>query len=314
VSWLSNANPVLVKELRGRMRGARAFVILTIFLLVLAVPTVLLYLAVAESFRGDTFNAGQQIGKALFLGIVTVALIQVLIVVPGQAASALTSEKERETYDLLISTLLPPWKIITGKLLASLAYAVLLIIAVIPFMALSFFFGGVTVTEVLIALVGLLVTVILFGSSGILWSVIMRRSLAATVVTQATSAGFLLGIPFLMFVFVIIFLDSFPPPAWTASPFFVYPWVMVLSLHPFMALGASEFLLSSGESRLFFPAEAADNSPLVPVTLEQDLSFILPHPWVMFTIEALLLSVLLIMLSIYLLRPLNEGPRRRKKR
>ncbi len=314
MSWLSNANPVLVKELRGRMRGARAFVILTVFLLVLAVPTTLLYLTAASTVRFDQFNAGQTIGKTLFLGIVTVALIQVLIVVPGQAASALTAEKERETYDLLISTLLPPWKIIIGKLLAALAYALLLIVAVIPFMALSFFFGGVTVLEVVLALVGLLVTVVLFGSSGILWSVIMRRSLAATIVTQATSVGLLLGIPFLIFVAGVLIFRDFPPPDWTASALFMYLWMAALSLHPFIALGLSEAYLSQGETRLFFPANEGPVTPFLwfdQANAAKDV--IIPHPWLLYTVEASLLAVILIGLSIRLLRPVNEGPGRPRR-
>lgn len=322
MSWLANTNPVLVKELRGRMRGGRAFLILTVFLLVLAIPTTLLYLVAAEQVRFNSLNAGQTIGKTLFLGIVTIALVQVMIVVPGQAAAAITSEKERETYDLLISTLLPPWKIILGKLIAALAYALLLIVAVIPFMAVSFFFGGVTVLEVTLALLGLFVTVLLFGAMGILWSVIMRRSLASTIITQATSVAVLLGIPFLLFVFAALFLQNSPLPSWAGSPVFVYLWIVFFSLHPFLALGWSEVLLTQGEARLFFPANVAANSPYILADsnrLVDDLNgnnalqFVVPHPWLLYSIEALLLTALLVFLSIRLLRPINDGPRRAKR-
>jgi ABC-type transport system involved in multi-copper enzyme maturation permease subunit len=310
MSWLSNSNPVLVKELRGRMRGARAFIILTIFLLVLAIPTTLIYITVASEVRSNAFNAGQTIGKSLFIGIVTIALIQILIVVPGQSASALTAEKERETYDLLISTLLPPWKIVIGKLLAALAYALLLIVTTIPFMAVSFFFGGVTLLEVVLALVGLVVTVVLFGSSGILWSVIMRRSLAATIVTQAVSVGLLLGVPFLLFVVaILIFRDT--PPAWVNSAGFVYLWLAALCIHPFFALGLSEIYLSEGETRLFFPANAAGGGG--PIFLFGEggggANMLVPHPWLLYTIEASILTVILIALSIRLLRPVDDAPR-----
>jgi ABC-type transport system involved in multi-copper enzyme maturation permease subunit len=316
MSRLSNANPVLLKELRGRMRGARAFIILTVFLLVLAVPTILIYLSVAEAVRFDPFNAGQQIGKNLFIGIVTIALIQIMIVVPGQAASAITSEKESETYDLLISTLLPPWKIIIGKLLAALAYALLLILAVIPFMAVSFLFGGVTVQEFLLALLGLFVTVVLFGSIGLLWSVIMRRSLAATIVTQATSVTLLLGIPFLMVVFAILFLDGPNRPLWASSSVFYNLWLIVMSVHPFMALGATEILFSEGQTGLFF-AVGQSRLPFLPVFNlgDQRLQNIaLPQPWLLYTIEALLISVVLVVLSIRLLGPIDDRPRRRRRK
>lgn len=304
MTWLSNTNPVLAQELRGRMRGARAFVILTIFLLVLAIPTTLLYLAAAQSAQFDTFGAGQRIGKTVFLGVAAVALLQVLIIVPSQAANAIAAEKERETYDLLISTLLPAWKIVFGKLLAALAYATLLILAVIPFMALAFLFGGVTGLEVVLALVGLLATAVLFGSIGIFWSTIMRRSLGATVVTLATIMGVLVGIPFLMGVFGFMLFGSPIQPAWTNSGLFIYLWVIIVSLHPFIALGAAEAYLAMGETSLFFSAAQNPTPPFIPTLAPEPI--IILHPWLLFVIEALLVSAILIAVSIRRLKPLNQ--------
>lgn len=308
------ANPVLMQELRGRMRGGRAFMILTIYLLVLAAVVTLIYLATASTVQFNPFEAGRTIGKALFIGTTLIALLQVGLIVPSQAANAIASEKERQTYDLLILTLLPPWKIVIGKLMAAMAYALLLIVAVIPFMALSFFFGGVTPLEVVLALVGLLVTALLFGSLGIFWSTVMRRSMAATITTTAVNVAIVVGIPFLAFVFGAIFLfDSARQPAWAASPFFVYPWMMFMALHPFIALGMSEVYLSSGESRLFFPVDQQPLPPYVPSTGPFD-SFLIPHPWLLYTIEGLIISVILIVLSVRMLKPLNEGVPRKKRR
>ena len=309
------ANPVLVQELRGRMRGSRAFTILTVYLLVLAVVVSLIYLATASAAQFDTFNSGRTIGKALFLGTAFVALLQVGLIVPSQAANAIASEKERQTYDLLILTMLPPWKIVVGKLMAALAYALLLIVAVIPFMALSFFFGGVTGLEVVLALVGLLVTAVLFGSLGIFWSTLMRRPMAATITTTAVNVALMFGIPFLMVVFISIFLRNFAaPPAWSRSPFFIYPWIALVSLHPFIALGSSEFYLSSGTTSLFFPVGDAEFAPYVPASGPFPVDFVVPHPWLTYTIEGLLLSALFIFLSVRMLKPLNEGAPKRKRR
>jgi ABC-2 type transport system permease protein len=303
MTWLSNLNPVLVQELRGRMRGARAFVVLTVFLLVLAVPTTLLYLVAAQAAQSNAFDTGQMIGKTLFLGVAAVALLQVLIIVPSQAASAIASEKEHQTYDLLISTLLPPWKIVLGKLLAALAYATMLILAVIPFMALSFLFGGVTGLEVVLALVGLLATAVLVGSIGIFWSVIMRRSLTATVMTLATIMAILVGIPFLLGVVGFLLFDSSVQPTWTNSGLFIYPWITILSLHPFIALGTTDAYLSMGETRLFFSAAENPISLFIPASAPEPL--IVPHPWLLFMIEAVLISTILIAASIRRLKPLN---------
>jgi ABC-2 type transport system permease protein len=300
----ADPNPVLVQELRGRMRGVRAFVVLTIFLLVLAVPTTLLYLAAAQSVQFDPFSAGQRIGKTVFLGIAAVALVQVLIIVPSQAASAIAGEKERETYDLLISTLLTPWQIVFGKLLAALAYATLLVVAVIPFMALSFLFGGVTGLEVVIALVGLLATALLFGSIGIFWSTVMRRSMAAIVVTLATIMFVLFGMPFLILISSWILLGFGPQPEWVNSGAFIYLWISLLSLHPFVALGTADAYFSTGETSLFFRADQNAMPPFI-LSASPDPVWV-PHPWVLFVLQAVVISAILISLSVRQIKPQKE--------
>src|SRR4051794_30923403 len=195
-------NPVLVKELRGRMRGPRAFVLITIYLSVLSVVTLLLYIALAGN-TGSDLNAGREIGKGLFLIIAAVALIEVCVLTPALTAGSIAGEKERQTYDLLISSLLSPWQIVWGKLASALAFALLLILSVVPVMSLAFLFGGVSLAEVLIALVGLLATAFFYAAVGLFWSSVMRSSLGATSFSLGSIILMLLGVPFLAIVFTL---------------------------------------------------------------------------------------------------------------
>ena len=148
---MPDLNPVLIKELRGRMRGARAFVLLTIYLLILSGVTLLFYAAIADVSASD-LNAGRQIGKGLFLLIATVSLIEVCLITPALTAGGIAGEKERQTYDLLVSSLLSPWQIAWGKLGAALSFALLMILTVgyIPFV-LPLLLKGVTVDPAKIA-------------------------------------------------------------------------------------------------------------------------------------------------------------------
>jgi ABC-type transport system involved in multi-copper enzyme maturation permease subunit len=305
MSWISNTQPVLVKELRGRMRGNRAFVILTLYLLVLSVFALLLYLVARSSIDNDPFSAGSTIGKTVFIGIAAVALIQVMLIVPAQAAAAIAGEREHETFDLLIATLLPSWKIVLGKLLAALAYAVMLIVAVVPFMALAFFFGGVTGTEVTIALIGLLVAALLFGAVGILWSVLSARTLTAMMMAHATNLLLLLGLPFVMFVFATVFLRSGDGewPAWATTYPFVYSAYAIVVLHPFIALAVTEGFLSNGQTGLTVPLDWG------PAGV-----FTIPSPWLGFVVEGTLLAIVLIVLAIRMLRPSESRRRLNRKR
>jgi ABC-2 type transport system permease protein len=115
-------------------------------------------------------------------------------------------------------------------------------------------------------------------------------------------------------VFAILFLSDSPQPAWASSPVFLFLWLCFMSLHPFMALGGTEILLSAGESGLFFSA-SRNTLFLIPV-FDRDgelQNLMLPQPWLVYTIQAILLSALLVAASIRMLRPINDRPRRRRK-
>src|SRR5438067_1880593 len=134
--------PVIARELRARMRGWRAMVILTIYLAALSGFALLHYQIVAgQSFRGAVGQAF--IGKSVFSGIVTVVLLVVSLVAPALTAGAIASERERQTLDILLTTPLPAWSIVFGKLVAALAFLTVLVAAAAPIAGISFLLGGV---------------------------------------------------------------------------------------------------------------------------------------------------------------------------
>jgi ABC-type transport system involved in multi-copper enzyme maturation permease subunit len=284
-------NPILVKELRSRMRGSRAFVLMTFYLLVLGAVTLLLYAALSSS-AGTDINAGRQIGKSLFIVIAGVALVEVCFITPALTSGAIAGERERQTYDLLVTSLLSPWQILWGKLASALAFAMLLILSVVPVMSLAFLFGGVSLAEVLIALAGLIATAITYATLGLFWSTIMRGSLGATAFSIGSVVVILLGVPFLMVIFLIIFGRGDTSDLFE-SPFFIYLSRIAFGLHPFIALGITESLLSSG------------SSPFVEVvpTSAVGRSITLPSPWIMYVIVSLILSGVMLLFAVRSLQP-----------
>jgi ABC-type transport system involved in multi-copper enzyme maturation permease subunit len=282
-------NPILVKELRGRMRGARAFVLMTIYLLILSGVTLLLYSGMASTV-GSNLDAGREIGKALFLVIGAVALVEVCIITPALTSGSIAGEKERQTYDLLLASLLSPWQIVWGKLASALAFALLLILAVVPVMSLAFLFGGVSATEVLIALVGLLATAIFYASIGLFWSSVTRSSLGATSFALGSIIMMLLGIPFLVVVFGLVFGRDMSSDVFE-SVAFVYLSRLFISAHPFIALGVTESQIASGGNPLYEVVDASGAGLLVP------------SPWLLYLGIAVALSALLVALSVHMLQP-----------
>lgn len=294
-------NPILIKDLRSRMRGARAYILLTIYLTILAGVSLLLYAAIAGSV-GDDLNAGREIGRALFFTIATVALIEVCLITPVLTSGSIAGEKERQTYDLLVASLLTPWQIVWGKLASALAFALLLIVAVVPVMSLAFLFGGVGLTEVLIAIVGLVTTAILYAAIGLFWSALMQGSLGATSFAIGTVIVILLGIPFLI-VIVTLILRSSAPSSQLDSLWFIYISRLFASVHPFIALGTTASQLSNGES------------PFFEVVQTGTANVVMPSPWLLYAILSLIATVILVVSTVRLIHPVQpESARRRRAR
>jgi ABC-2 type transport system permease protein len=294
---MAEFNPILVKELRSRMRGARAFVLLTIYLGILSVVTLLLYMAIAGTSTTD-LNAGRYIGKTLFLTIAAVALVEVCLITPALTAGSIAGEKERQSYDLLISSLLSPWQIVWGKLASALAFALLMVLAVVPVMSLAFLFGGVTLAEVVIALIGLMVTAIFYATIGLFWSALMRSSLGATSFSLGSIALMLLGIPFLWVIFTLIFMRGTPSDLF-ASALFIYVGGAFISAHPFIALGLTEAYLTSGQNPFFTTVDTSRGLG--------GAAIVVPSPWIAYVLLSLIFSAILIFFSLRMLRPASSG-------
>lgn len=206
VGWrLGGIAAVGVKELRGRMRGRRAYAVLTVYLALLAGLAWMIYLlqerSAQSSFPGGgvTF-AGAQIGQSIFIGLLIVETLQLVFLAPASTAGSISTEREKQTLDLLVATPIPPISIVLGKLFSALAYIVLLILASIPLTAMVFMFGGVGPEDVVRGYLVLLVTAIGLGSVGVFFSALVRRTQAATVLTYVTVLALTLGSTF-VFIF-----------------------------------------------------------------------------------------------------------------
>ncbi len=105
------------------------------------------------------------------------------LMAPTFAAGAISGEKERKTYEMLLASPLSPWSIVIGKLVASLTHLVVLIIASLPIIMLALPLGGVSIWEVLAAYLWLLISIILFGSIGLACSCGFRRTASSLVVS-----------------------------------------------------------------------------------------------------------------------------------
>lgn len=196
--FASSVATIMSKELRSRFRGRRAFVVLTIYLGVLALIAYAAYVEVAPAARlqtqfGGAFdgsgltgaNASASIGQAIFARLSIFQLLLVGILAPAFTTGAISLEREKATLDLLITTPLRPGAIVIGKLFSALAFVLLMIVAGIPISALVLMYGGASRDDILRQLVVLVAAAIGFGVIGLFFSALTKRTQTATVVTYS---------------------------------------------------------------------------------------------------------------------------------
>ncbi len=193
--WVKRADaPVLVQELRVRQRGIKPFVVTGVYTLILSVIA-MLALCWGPRSSHPTAQDMSEVGKGLFGALSFVQLGMIALIVPAYSAGAISSERERGTFDLLALTLLSSPTIVTQKLTAAIAQALMLIVASAPVVGVVFLLGGVSPVEVLTVYGLLIVTAILVGGLGTLCSCCMRNSKASTFVTYLIVFAFYAGLP-----------------------------------------------------------------------------------------------------------------------
>ncbi len=183
-------NPVITKELRGRMRGARTYWLLFGYLLLLSLILFFSYLGwwnqhSSEMERGGA-SAGFTVGRTFFEVLFYSQAVMIALITPALTAGAISIEREQRTFEMLRGTILRPRAIVWGKLASSVSFVALLLTSSLPLLSLCFLLGGVSPGEVFFAYLLLIGDAFLFGAVGLCWSAYAANTATATVLSYAT--------------------------------------------------------------------------------------------------------------------------------
>ena len=233
-------NPMIRKELRQRMRERRAWLLPSLYLLVLGGVVVLAYFLANEGtpFQVDD-RQGASIGIAIFLTVIYTQLTLLLLLGPVFSAGSVTVEKEQRTLSMLLTSLLSSAEIWFGKFTSALLFLVLLLVSSLPVLALVFSLGGVGPEDLARALAMTLLILASMCALGLYLSSIFRRSVHSTAVCYAAVIA-LSGVTAIVFIFlqshwekVVASMHSAQPPA--MPRYYFTP----LYLNPYYALTVS---------------------------------------------------------------------------
>jgi len=183
-------NPVVTKELRGRMRGAKTYWLLFGYVLLLSLILFFSYLGWWAQHSADMQNGGSSagftVGRTFFKILFYSQAVMMALITPALTAGAISVEREQRTFELLRGSVLRPGAIVWGKLASSVSFVVLLLTSSLPLLSLCFLLGGVSPGEVFFAYLLLIADAFLFGAIGLCWSAYAANTATATVLSYLT--------------------------------------------------------------------------------------------------------------------------------
>lgn len=285
---------LLTKELRLRLRRERTIWIIIAYLLLMSLLGWVTISGANNSIGGYGPSGLSTLGSSLYLLLSLLQLFLILFIVPAFTATTVNSEKERQTFDLLLCSRLSGFSLVAGKLLAGLANAYLLVAASIPLFSLVFFFGGIAPVQVLQAIIVYAVTVLLVGTFGLFCSTIFSRPAISTAITYIACLLWL-GFPLL----VSYIINSTSLTRW----FQVYPNRMRLIYiwNPVTALGSTYPATSAiTYSNIYYFSGFGLGSSF---TSSFSLGSMRIVPWLVYTLISLAMTVIFFLLSLLLVKP-----------
>jgi ABC-type transport system involved in multi-copper enzyme maturation permease subunit len=177
-------NPVLFKELRLRFRSPKSFNAILFYLIAMCL-FVFGFIFTTLSVMGTSYFRPSE-SYFLFTLLSFIQLGLVLFITPGLTAGTVSSEREKQTLPILLTTSQSSFQIISGKLISSVAFLLLLIVAGLPVYSLVFLFGGISPIAFIKVFGFLLLTIIGFGSVGVMFSTLLRRTVVSMIATYGT--------------------------------------------------------------------------------------------------------------------------------
>lgn len=172
-------NPVLQRELIVNLRTPRAFLLMLVYQVALAMVVLIAYPRDEKIDLSRESASAQRLVDFFFVGQFAIASLMA----PSFTAGSITGEKERKTYEMLLASPLRPSVIVSGKLIAALTHLVVLICGSLPIIMLCLPLGGVSIYELLAAYIGLLFAIFLFGTISMFCSSYFKRTSSSLVVS-----------------------------------------------------------------------------------------------------------------------------------
>lgn len=198
-------NPIVKKDLQVAARSMRMSWGLFAYEAVLALAFMLALLVIQE--EASSYSYYRNIYSYLIYLFPELAITQVCIValiVPIITASSISGEKERQTFDIMLTTCMSPFSIVLGKMVSAVIRILFFVAASMPVMSLAFVVGGLSWSALFYFLLTIVLLSVFAGSVGIFCSACCKRSITA-VILSFVIYFIIFALPFLPLLFASVF-------------------------------------------------------------------------------------------------------------
>lgn len=299
---MKRINPIYLKEIKIGVRNRRSVIILLLYNGLLALFGLFFFYVTFDA--GSRYTGRINYSEILYIYAVIIAVefALVLFTVPGLTAGAISGEREKQTLDILLTTTLSPIQIIVGKLASSISTIILLAISSLPILALVFSIGGITIFDFMKFMLLIIVTAIFFGSIGIFFSTLYKRTTPATVSSYGAILVLVVG-TFVVLLAVKVIAELGVSNEVIEDGIYYYTdignWVLLLLLNPAVTCYS---MLQEQIGRGYELGQFIGQFGIVP-------DFIVNNWFIISIVLQLLLSIVFVIMAAWLLDPQRKRQR-----
>lgn len=203
------ANPLIKLELMRRFRSQFSAWSIPLLILLPGLAVTLIYATTTSraglggnDFGGGPFGGGDGVvavsaldgvGVGMFFAVLATLLLSLLLMVPAMVGGSIAGERHNQTLQPLQLTAMGPTQIVAGKLVASVAYLLVLLACAAPVIVIPFLLGGTTATQAVGAYGVLVLVTVEFAAISLALSGIVSRPVPAIMASLFTCAALTIG-------------------------------------------------------------------------------------------------------------------------
>jgi ABC-2 type transport system permease protein len=175
------------------------------------------FIFLTTTFSGNAYFRPDE-SFLLFSMMTYIQLGLIVFITPSLTAGTISTEREKQTLNILLTTSQTSFQIIFGKMTSSIAFLLLMIVSGLPIYSLVFLYGGVSPSQLFVIFLFYMLTLVTIGSLGVMFSTLIRKTIVAIIVTYSAMI-FLVAVTGFFLVISMSISQMGNPAAASLSPF-----------------------------------------------------------------------------------------------